>query len=133
MTALPTATGSFGDKPTLTFPDTPPPAELAVQVLSPGDGAPVEKGQTIVVNYFGQVWNGHMFDNSYDRGAAIDFPIGLGVVINGWDEGLVGQIIGSRVLISVPPHEGYGPGGMPPARIGGDDTIVFVVDILSAH
>lgn len=133
MTSLPTASGSFGDKPTLSFPDNQPPAELTVQVLSQGDGAVVESGQTIVVNYYGQVWGGHMFDNSYDRGSAIDFPIGVGVVIHGWDAGLVGQQIGSRVLLSIPPHDGYGPGGMPPAQIKGDDTLVFVVDILDAR
>src|SRR5699024_7417240 len=70
MTDLPTASGSFGDKPTLTFPDSQAPAELAVQVLSPGEGPLVEAGQTIEVNYYGQVWGGSMFDNSYDRGSS---------------------------------------------------------------
>lgn len=133
MTALPTASGSFGDKPTLTFPDAPPPDELAVQVLSPGEGPLVESGQTIEVNYYGEVWGGSMFDNSYDRGSSIEFPIGVGTVIAGWDNSLVGQPIGSRVLVAVPPHEGYGPRGVPQAGIGGDDTLVFVVDILNAR
>lgn len=133
MTALCTASGSFGDKPTLTFPDAPPPDELAVQVLSPGEGPLVESGQTIEVNYYGEVWGGSMFDNSYDRGSSIEFPIGVGTVIAGWDNSLVGQPIGSRVLVAVPPHEGYGPRGVPQAGIGGDDTLVFVVDILNAR
>lgn len=131
-TALPTATGSFGDKPTITFPEQAPPVELAVEVLSRGDGAIVEAGQTIEVNYLGQIWGGDIFDNSYDRGSTIEFPIGVGVVIAGWDSGLVGQQIGSRVLVSIPPHEGYGPNGVPQAGIGGDDTLVFVVDIVDA-
>lgn len=131
-TALPTATGSFGDKPTITFSEQAPPAELAVEVLSRGDGAIIEAGQTIEVNYLGQIWGGDIFDNSYDRGSTIEFPIGVGVVIAGWDSGLVGQQIGSRVLVSIPPHEGYGPNGVPQAGIGGDDTLVFVVDIVDA-
>ncbi|MGC0273644.1 FKBP-type peptidyl-prolyl cis-trans isomerase [Pseudactinotalea sp. Z1739] len=130
--ALPTASGSFGDKPEITFPDAAPPADLTVAVLSRGDGGVVDAGQTIDVDYLGQVWGGRIFDNSYDRGSSIQFGIGIGQVIAGWDNGLVGQQIGSRVLISIPPHEGYGPGGNPRAGIGGDDTLVFVVDIKNA-
>ncbi|MGC0250243.1 FKBP-type peptidyl-prolyl cis-trans isomerase [Pseudactinotalea sp. Z1748] len=130
--ALPTASGSFGDKPEITFPDAAPPADLTVAVLSRGDGGVVEAGQTIDVDYLGQVWGGRIFDNSYDRGSSIQFGIGIGQVIAGWDNGLVGQQIGSRLLISIPPHEGYGPGGNPRAGIGGDDTLVFVVDIKNA-
>ncbi|UFU02332.1 FKBP-type peptidyl-prolyl cis-trans isomerase [Ruania suaedae] len=132
MATLPTASGSFGDKPVLTFPESAAPAELEIEVLSAGEGPLVEAGQTIDVNYFGQVWGGSMFDNSYDRGSSIQFPIGVGTVIAGWDNSLVGQPIGSRVLVSIPPHEGYGPNGVPQAGIGGDDTLVFVVDILGA-
>ncbi len=126
---LPTASGGFGDKPALTFPDTPAPGELAVEVLSRGTGEVVEAGDTIDVDYYGQVWGGRMFDNSYDRGSSIQFGIGVGQVIAGWDEGLVGQQVGSRVLLSIPPHLGYGDRGMPQAGIGGTDTLVFVVDI----
>lgn len=126
---LPSASGAFGDKPVLTFPDTPAPRELGVQVLSQGDGDTVEAGDDIKVDYYGQVWGGRMFDNSYDRGSAISFPIGVGAVIGGWDEGLVGKQVGSRVLLSIPPHLGYGERGMPQAGIGGTDTLVFVVDI----
>ncbi len=129
---LPNASGSFGDKPTLTFPETGAPAELVAEVLSQGEGSMVEAGQTIDVDYYGQVWGGRMFDNSYDRGSSIQFGIGIGQVISGWDTALVGQQVGSRVLISIPPHEGYGPGGNPRAGIGGDDTLVFVVDIKGA-
>lgn len=132
MAELPQATGGFGDKPTITFPEAAPGGELVIQVLQAGDGPLVEQGQAIQVHYLGQIWNGKVFDNSYDRGTPIEFPIGVGVVIHGWDAGLVGQSIGSRVLLSIPPHDGYGPAGMPLAGIGGDDTLVFVVDIVSA-
>ena len=131
MTAqLPEATGSFGEKPTLTFPDAAPPAELEVAVLSRGDGALVEAGQDIEVHYLGQSWQGGVFDNSFDRGSSISFPIGVGAVIAGWDEGLVGQQVGSRVLLSIPSHLAYGDRGVPQAGIKGGDTLVFVVDIV---
>jgi peptidylprolyl isomerase len=127
---LPSASGGFGDKPVLTFPESPAPEDLGVEVLVQGDGAAVQGGDEIEVNYYGQIWNGRMFDNSYDRGSSISFPIGVGAVIGGWDDSLVGQLVGSRVLLSIPPHLGYGPGGVPQAGIGGTDTLVFVVDIL---
>ncbi|GMA30522.1 FKBP-type peptidyl-prolyl cis-trans isomerase [Litorihabitans aurantiacus] len=133
MSQLPSASGSFGDKPVLEFPDGGAPAELAVAVLEQGTGEEVQAGQSIDVNYYGQVWNGRMFDNSYDRGSSIQFPIGVGAVIAGWDDALVGKQIGSRVLVSIPPHLGYGERGMPAAGIGGTDTLVFVVDILGAR
>lgn len=133
MSVLPTASGSFGDKPVLTFPGTPAPTDLAVEVLQPGSGAVVEAGDDIEVNYFGQIWAGRVFDTSYDRGQSISFPIGVGAVIAGWDEALVGAAVGSRVLISIPPHLGYGERGMPRAGIGGTDTLVFVVDVVGTR
>lgn len=132
MAAQPQASGGFGDKPVLTFPADAAPGDLVVTVLERGTGALVEAGQTIEVDYLGQIWGGGIFDNSYDRGAPIAFPIGVGAVIAGWDDSLVGQPIGSRVLVSIPPHLGYGPVGVPQAGIGGDDTLVFVVDIHDA-
>ncbi|QCB94394.1 FKBP-type peptidyl-prolyl cis-trans isomerase [Cellulomonas shaoxiangyii] len=128
--ALPEVSGSYGSKPTLTFPDGAAPEELEVVVLSRGDGDLVEAGQDIEVHYLGQSWQGGVFDNSYDRGSSISFPIGVGAVIAGWDEGLVGQQVGSRVLLSIPSHLAYGDRGVPQAGIKGGDTLVFVVDIV---
>lgn len=133
MTELPTATGGFGDKPELTFPPTSAPEDLGLAVLVQGSGEQVEAGDDIEVHYYGQVWDGRMFDNSYDRGSSISFPIGVGAVIGGWDDGLVGQQVGSRVLLSIPPHLGYGERGMPAAGIRGTDTLVFVVDVVGTH
>jgi len=130
---LPTATGDFGDKPSITFPDTPAPDGLAVQVLTHGEGEPVAAGDDIEVDYHGQTWGGRVFDSSFDRGSPVSFPIGVGAVIAGWDQALVGKPVGSRVLLSIPPHLGYGDRGMPQAGIGGTDTLVFVVDIRSTH
>ncbi|WP_028050886.1 FKBP-type peptidyl-prolyl cis-trans isomerase [Cellulomonas sp. URHD0024] len=128
--ALPEVSGSFGEKPTLTFPAGSPSGELEISVLSRGDGALVEAGDDIEVHYLGQAWNGGVFDNSYDRRSSISFGIGVGQVIAGWDEGLVGQQVGSRVLLSIPSHLGYGDRGVPQAGIKGGDTLVFVVDIV---
>ena len=128
--ALPEVSGAPGTKPTLTFPDAQPSGELEVVVLSRGDGALVEAGQDIEVHYLGQSWQGGVFANSFDRGSSISFPIGVGAVIAGWDEGLVGQQVGSRVLLSIPSHLAYGDRGVPQAGIKGGDTLVFVVDIV---
>ena len=133
MSTLPQASGTFGEKPVLSFPENSAPEELTVEVLEQGTGDEVRAGQNIDVHYLGQVWGGGIFDNSYDRRSSIQFPIGVGAVISGWDESLVGQQIGSRVLVSIPPHQGYGPNGHPGAGIRGTDTLVFVVDILAAN
>ncbi len=134
MTALtlPKITGEFGAKPSIDFPESAAPEGLQIHVLRQGAGSEVAPGQEIEVNYLGQVWGGSEFDNSYDRGQALTFPIGVGMVIGGWDDGLVGQTVGSRLLLSIPPEHGYGPRGVPQAGIGGTDTLVFVVDIVSA-
>ncbi|GAA2516619.1 FKBP-type peptidyl-prolyl cis-trans isomerase [Rarobacter incanus] len=127
---LPTVSGQFGDEPTLTFPTPDAPVGLQVQVLSEGDGQVINAGDAIDVNYHGQIWNGGIFDSSFKRGSSIDFPIGVGMVIKGWDDSLVGKKVGSRVLVSIPPEFGYGARGVPQAGIGGTDTLVFVVDLL---
>ena len=87
-------------------------------------------GDTIVANYLGQIWGGDVFDNSYDRGQPLNFQVGVGMVIRGWDDGLVGQRVGSRLLLSIPSELGYGDRGVPQAGIRGGDTLVFVTEIL---
>lgn len=130
---LPTATGAFGEKPTLTFPTSNPPASLQRQVLVQGTGPETKKGDWLVTNYLGEIWNGKVFDNSYDKGTTATFQIGVGGVVPGWDTALVGVPVGSRVLLSLPPSDGYGAKGNSGAGIGGTDTIVFVVDIVAAY
>ncbi|MDP9780146.1 peptidylprolyl isomerase [Nakamurella flavida] len=128
---LPTATGAFGEKPTLTFPADPPPS-LQRQILTEGTGPEVAAGDWLVTNYLGQVWNGTVFDNSYDRNATSAFQIGVGKVVPGWDVGLTGVKVGSRVLLSLPPADGYGSTGQASAGITGTDTLVFVIDVVQA-
>jgi peptidylprolyl isomerase len=120
-------------KPKITTPDGDAPTELIVQPLITGTGPVVEAGQTITVHYTGVLWGSDKkFDSSWDRGEPASFPIGTGQVIAGWDEGLVGQTVGSQILLVVPPDKGYGEAGNPSGGISGTDTLVFVVDILDA-
>jgi len=132
--AGPKVTGAAGKKPTVVAPEGKPGTKLEVRVLDEGDGAVVKKGDLLVADYLGQTWRENkVFDNSFDRGVPAGFPIGTGGVIPGWDEGLVGQKVGSRVLLVIPPDKGYGKQGQPAAGIKGDDTLVFVVDIRGRH
>ncbi len=133
VAGLPTVTLAKNGKPAIKVPSTPAPTTLIVQPLVKGTGPVVTAGQTITVHYTGVIWDsGKQFDSSWDRGKTVDFAIGQGQVIAGWDDGLVGQTVGSQVLLVVPPDKGYGPQGQPNAGISGTDTLVFVVDILDA-
>lgn len=119
--------------PTITVPKTPAPKKIEQATLVQGSGATVEKGQTLIAQYEGVLWrDGSEFDSSWKRGAPSDFPIGSGGVIPGWDKTLVGKKIGSRVLLVIPPADGYGVKGGAGGKIKGDDVMVFVVDILGA-
>src|SRR5262249_34676961 len=106
---LPTVALADNGKPTITIPSgATAPTSLVVQPLIKGTGPAVQKGQTISVHYTGVIWNtGKQFDSSWDRGTPLDVVIGAGNVIAGWDEGLVGQTVGSQVLLVIPPDKGY--------------------------
>lgn len=109
-----------------------PTGELIATTLVKGDGAKVKSGQTLTVDYLGQVYDADKpFDESYSKEPA-EFPIGVGQVIAGWDERLVGRTVGSRVILEIPPAKGYGEQGNAQAGIKGTDTLFFVVDILAA-
>jgi peptidylprolyl isomerase len=131
----PTVTLAADGKPTITLPSgVAAPTSLVVQPLIKGTGPVVAAGQTISVHYTGVIYDGgKQFDSSWDRGQPADFVIGKGQVIPGWDEGLVGQTVGSQILLVVPPDKGYGAQGQSSAGIKGTDTLVFVVDILDAY
>jgi len=131
---LPTVTLAKNGAPTIAIPKkVDAPTTLVVQPLITGTGPVVQAGQTITVHYTGVVWDtGKVFDSSWKSGTPAQFAIGTGNVIAGWDEGLVGQTVGSQVLLVVPPDKGYGAAGQSNAGIKGTDTLVFVVDILAA-
>jgi peptidylprolyl isomerase len=132
---LPTVTLAADGKPTITVPaGAAAPTQLVSQTLIKGTGAAVAAGQTVTVHYTGVIWaSGKQFDSSWDKGQPFDVVIGKGNVIAGWDEGLVGQTVGSQVLLVIPPDKGYGTTGQESAGISGTDTLVFVVDILDAY
>ena len=131
---LPTVkAGAAGKGPTITIPKTAAPKALQVKTLIKGTGPVVKKGNYIVVQYTGVNYRtGKVFDSSWSRSAPFATVIGEGQVIPGWDTGLVGQTVGSRVLLVIPPADGYGKTGSSSAGIKGTDTLVFAVDILSA-
>lgn len=122
------------------------PEELVVAPLIEGTRKPVAPGQLVRVHYTGvTLSDGEQFDTSFDRGEPFEFQVGAGQVIPGWDEGLVGQPVGSRVLLVIPAAEAYGeaPEGADDASatatadpqahpLEGED-LVFVVDILGAY
>ncbi len=130
--------------PTITFEDGVPavavpagfadPTELVVEPLIEGDGKVVESGQTIAVKYSGWLADETAFDSSWAEDGSSEaavFQIGVGQVIGGWDEGLVGQKVGSRILLVIPSDLGYGESGS--GTIPADSTLIFVVDILAAY
>lgn len=108
-----------------------PSDELEVVTLVEGDGPAIEKGTWLAMRYLGQVHGKKKpFDENYSADEITPFQIGVGQLIEGWDKGLVGVRQGSRVMLSVPPQQGYGKKGNKSAGITGTDTLVFVVDVL---
>ncbi|MGV9885068.1 FKBP-type peptidyl-prolyl cis-trans isomerase [Streptomyces sp. NPDC003006] len=121
----------FGQKPTVAKGPGKASSDLAVKTLIEGKGKEVVKGDYLQADYLGQIWaTAKVFDNSYDRGNPTVFPIGVGQVIPGWDQALVGKKLGSRVELAIPPKMGYGEEGNKQAGIKGSDTLVFVVDLV---
>jgi peptidylprolyl isomerase len=116
----------------LDFSDVGEPSdELQVAQVTTGTGAPVEQGQTITADYFGQLADQtEPFDESFS-GEPFQAPIGVGSLIPGWDQTIVGVPVGSRLVMSIPPDLGYGESGSGP--IPGGATLYFVVDIIDAQ
>lgn len=132
-------TGAFNTRPTVTIPAGPPPKQLVAQTLIAGHGTRIAAGDTVITNYVGEIWptkagsKPKVFDSSFSRGAPTGFVIGVGQVIPGFDKTLVGKQMGTRMLLSVPPADGYGASGNSQAGISGTDTLVFVVDLLTDY
>ena len=102
---------------------------LRYQIIQEGNGAKAEQGKTVSVHYKGQLADGTVFDSSYKRNAPIDFPLGMGQVIPGWDEGIQLLKIGDKARFVIPSHLGYGSNGaggvIPP-----NATLVFDVELM---
>lgn len=108
------------------------PKSMKVHTVIEGDGKEVTSGQTLTIQYIGQIYpDGKVFDESWSRGPAT-FQIGVGGLIECWDKGLIGQKVGSRVILECPADVAYKKAGNPQAGIKGTDTLLFSVDLLSA-
>lgn len=123
---------------TITIPKgAKPPAKLVVQKLIQGAGPVVAKGKNARVSYTGALWrDGKTFDSSMTKEPHwYEFPVGGGQVIPGWDKALTGAKVGDRLLLVIPPADGYGAQGNPSSQppIKGTDTLVFVVDVLATY
>ena len=103
-----------------------PTSKVLVKTLKQGDGAVVCPGATIKANYVGALWNGTVFDSSFERGDAIEFS--LNQVVKGWTYGLAHTHVGDRVELVIPASLGYG--GQARGNIPANSTLVFVVDIV---
>lgn len=110
-----------------------PPPDLLLEDLTEGDGPEAAAGQEVEVHYVGVAWSdGEQFDASWDRNDPFRFGLGQGQVIAGWDQGVAGMKVGGRRRITIPPHLGYGSRGAG-GVIKGDETLVFVVDLLDVR
>jgi FKBP-type peptidyl-prolyl cis-trans isomerase len=133
--SLPTVTAHAGSAPTITIPGNNPPAALVTKTLVKGTGPKLVKGQFVIAQYTGYIWRTKkVFDSSWTSGSPFGFVIGASPeqVITGWDTGLAGQTVGSRVMLVIPPKDAYGTTGASQAGITGKDTLVFVIDIIDA-
>lgn len=120
-------------KPEVDFPDGPPPADLVIEDQIIGDGAEAVPGCVVSTHYVGVSFaSGEEFDASWNRGAALDFPLGAGQVIAGWDRGIAGMKVGGRRRLVIPPHLGYGNRGAG-GVIKPGETLIFVVDLVGVH
>lgn len=109
--------------------DASPSAGLKIEDLKEGTGSAVKSGDTITINYSGTLLNGTKFDSSYDRGQPFQTQIGVGRVIKGWDEGVIGMKVGGKRKLTIPPDLGYGAQGagsvIPP-----NATLIFELELL---
>jgi peptidylprolyl isomerase len=107
---------------------TTTPDGLQMQDLTIGNGQEVKSGDTVTVNYLGTLTNGTKFDSSYDRNQPFTTQIGVGQVIKGWDEGIVGMKVGGKRKLTIPPSLGYGAQDM--GTIPPNSTLIFEVELL---
>jgi len=102
---------------------------LRYKIIQKGDGAKAEKGKTVSVHYKGSLPDGTVFDSSFKRNQPIDFPLGMGHVISGWDEGIALLQVGDKARFVIPPFLGYGErgaGGVIPPNA----TLIFDVELV---
>jgi peptidylprolyl isomerase len=120
-------------RPTVEVPEGPAPTELVIEDQVVGDGPEAIVGSQIQAHYVGVAHStGRQFDSSWNRGSPLEFRLGTGRVIKGWDDGIVGMRVGGRRRLTIPPHLAYGDRGAG-AVIKPGETLVFVVDLVSVR
>ncbi len=134
---LPTVKQAAGVAPVITVPKTAAPKALVTKTLVQGTGPVVTAKQTVVAQYVASIWRtGAVFNSTWpsstSAGLPFSFVMGGNGVIPGFQKGLTGVRVGSRVMIVIPPSLGYGSAGQSSVGIKGTDTLVFVVDVLAA-
>lgn len=121
------------ERPEIDFPEGDPPADLEITDITVGEGPEAHPGANVSVHYVGVAHStGEEFDASWNRGQPLDFPLGAGRVIQGWDRGVAGMRVGGRRKLVIPPHLGYGNRGAGRAIKPGE-TLIFVVDLLGVR
>jgi peptidylprolyl isomerase len=119
------------DRPEIDFPGGEPPADLEITDVWEGDGAVANAGDTVNVHYVGVAYStGEEFDASWDRGGPLEFKLGVGQVIAGWDQGVQGMKVGGRRQLIIPPGLAYGDRGAGHSIAPGE-TLIFVCDLVS--
>lgn len=104
-------------------------AELRIEDLQVGTGAEVKSGDTVTVHYTGILQDGTKFDSSLDRNQPFTTQIGVGQVIKGWDQGIVGMKVGGKRRLTIPPSLGYGSTGSAD-KIPPNATLIFEIELL---
>lgn len=118
------------EKPEIDFPEGPVPADLVIEEIWEGDGPVAEAGNKVSVHYVGVAFSsGEEFDASWNRGAPLQFILGIGQVIPGWDQGIQGMKVGGRRKLTIPAHLAYGDRGAGGAIKPGE-TLIFVCDLM---
>lgn len=100
---------------------------MVIDDIKVGGGATVKNGDVVSVHYAGRLQDGTEFDNSKKRGAPLEFKVGGGQVIKGWEEGLVGMKVGGERILVIPPDMAYGDQGIGP--IPGGATLIFSIEL----
>ncbi|MEU0085450.1 FKBP-type peptidyl-prolyl cis-trans isomerase [Streptomyces sp. NPDC054802] len=119
------------EKPEVDFPGGEPPAELEIKDIWEGDGPVAKAGDAVSVHYVGVAFStGEEFDASWNRGTPLQFQLGAGQVISGWDQGVQGMKVGGRRQLTIPPHLAYGDRGAGGGAIAPGETLIFVCDLV---
>jgi FKBP-type peptidyl-prolyl cis-trans isomerase len=125
--------GAFGTKPTVTIPKINPPATLQTHQLISGQGALVAKGDLAIADLTAYTWNGTTTKKISEISTGKPQGLAVGNTISGLDKSLEGSRVGSRLLITIPPKDGFGSKGDSSLGVTGKDTLVFVVDVLGSY